>query len=69
MSEVIFIIGVLAWATAVTAVLLMKDGYYGIIRFKNRHIKKRIDILYCMGMVESANILQAPLINHWRSKL
>jgi len=73
MKELMFIFSILLWATiAGTAISLMKDGYYAIIRFKNRRIRKHIDVLYCMGLVESAKILQDPLLNHlnqWRSKL
>ena len=72
-NELMFIIGILLWAAIASMVMsLMKDGYYAIIRFKNRRIRKHIDILYCMGLIESAKILQDPLLNHfnhWRSKL
>jgi len=69
MNEFVFILGILSWAVACGMTLaLMKDGYYGIIRFKNRRIRKRIDILYRIGMVESANILHKPLLKKdWRS--
>jgi len=73
MNELILMLVILLYvAIAFTAISLMKDGYYAIIRFKNRRIKKHIDILYRTGMRESAKILQDPLLNHfnhWRSKV
>ena len=53
-------------AAAYTAFSLMKDGYYAIIRFRNRHRYKRIRMLYRVGMAESANILYLPLIKYRR---
>ena len=45
MSELIFIIGILAWAVAAgTAISLMKDGYYSFICFCNKRRYKRIEI-------------------------
>ncbi|KKK78359.1 hypothetical protein LCGC14_2844400, partial [marine sediment metagenome] len=58
---------VLIFAVAVYTMLsLIRDGYYAYIRFKNERINKRIGILYRMGMEESANILQTPLLKYWR---
>ena len=70
MNEFLAILSVLSLAVAVYTVLsLMKDGYYAFICFKNKRINKRIEILYRMGMAESANILQRPLLKSWRSRL
>ena len=68
MNEFVFILGILSLVVAVgTAISLMRDGYYIVICLKNRRINKRIDLLYRVGMAESANILQRPLLKHpWR---
>ena len=67
MNEFLAILSVLSMAAAVyTALSLMKDGYYAFIRFKNKRINKRIGILYRMGMAETGNILQTPLLKYWR---
>jgi len=67
MNEFLAILGVLSMAAAVyTALSLMKDGYYAFIRFKNKRINKRIGILYRMGMEESANILQTPILKYYQ---
>ena len=67
MNELLFLIGVLSFAAASALVVsLMIDGYYGLIRLYNRHRFKRIDILYRVGMVESANILHTHLLKYNR---
>jgi len=66
-NELMLILSILLWAAiAGTAISLMKDGYYAIIRFRNRRINRRIEILYRVGMFESANISQAPLLKYRR---
>ena len=63
MSEFIAVLVVLAFAGLIIIVItLVKDIYCHFVYLRNRCINKRIEILYRMGMVESANILQAPLI-------
>ena len=73
MNELMLILSILLYAAIASMVIsLMKDGYYAIIRFKNRRINKHVDLLYRTGMRESAKILEDPLLNrfnHWRSKL
>lgn len=73
MNELMLIFGIFLWAAIASMVMsLMKDGYYAIIRFKNRRINKRVNLFYRVGMRESAKILEDPLLNrfnHWRSKL
>lgn len=67
MNEFLAILSILSLAVAVYTVLsLMKDGYYAFICFKNRRINKRIGILYRMGMDETGNILQTPLLKYYR---
>ena len=68
MNEFVAILGILSLVVACgTTLTLMKDAYYALIRFKNRRINKRINILYRAGMVESANILHKPLLKKdWR---
>ncbi len=67
MNEFLAILSVLSLAAAVyTALSLIKDGYNAFIRFKNRRINKRIEILYRVGMFESAYISQTPLLKYYR---
>jgi len=55
---------------AIAGLLSMPVMYLGalwyFIRFKNKRINRRIEILYCMGMAETAIILQTPILKYWR---
>lgn len=67
MNEFIIILSLLlSFAVAVYIVItLIEEGYDMLIYCKNKRIDKRIEILYRIGMAETANILQTPLLKYY----
>lgn len=67
MVEILIII----WGICILGFLfvLIYNGYCAILRSKNKRKYKRIEILYRVGMAESANILHLPLIRYRGSRL
>jgi len=70
MDEFIIILGILAFfGSIIVIVMLITDVHRVLVRFYNDRIYKRTDVLYIVGMKESAKILNVCVIMSWRDLL